>query len=404
MGSFFSLATAILGLLLLLPLLMLRNRRPSNGWLGLFVYCITSLALADYCVSTGVYLRYPYLWGLFDWPVAAIAAVFYCYVRSMTGLGNGWRQAVHFVPLLCVVGLITSVRLQRSNEQLQQLLAQPTESAAASFLWLQLLTVAYGIAILYRLWQYRTRLKQHYASTTQRDLKWLQWLTFAVIALLVVWLPAVQSGGYWLTLLDVSRLMVLYAFGWFALKQQQVFLPSLSEVSLHVSESALPSQPLNLPEKDAVPPSAEPQQSAESSRYARSGMTEAAATLIGQRLILRMQVQQDYLDNDLTLSELAQRIGTSPQLLSEYLNVVLQQNFFDFINGYRVAAVQQQIRLGVTAGQSDNLLSIALGAGFNSKSTFNAAFRKHSGMTPSAWRALQLQQRKCEPIGSDDHP
>ena len=78
--------------------------------------------------------------------------------------------------------------------------------------------------------------------------------------------------------------------------------------------------------------------------------------------------------------------------------MALQQNFFDYINSQRVAEVQRQLSNAVSATA---ILDLALAAGFNSKSTFNAAFRKHSGMTPSAWRAQQ-QPHRSEPIGPDD--
>ena len=114
-------------------------------------------------------------------------------------------------------------------------------------------------------------------------------------------------------------------------------------------------------------------------------MTDAATELIAQRLEQRMQGTHDYLESDITLAQLAERIGTSPQLLSQYLNHVLGTNFFDYINGLRVAEVQRNLRDREIAGQS--LLQLAFAAGFNSKSTFNAAFKKMTGLTPSTWRA-----------------
>lgn len=418
-----TLATVIVGLLWLLPLLVLSRKRPATLWLGLFVYAITSLALADYCQMTGLYQRYPQLLGLFDWPVAALGACFYCYVRSLTGLSNGWRQSVHFVPVLVLIAMLVNTRLGLPSAELAALLqSPPPQRDSPVLLLLQLLTAGYALAVWYRLWLYRIRLRQQYASTRQRDLVWLQWLTLAVVALLILWFPAVQAGGAWLHALVIGRLVLLYAFGWYGLRQQQVFLAPLEATPAQIE---FPQQLQNpIPASTTVVIAAEPTQTAavaaaqttspelpapqlsapqppapQSAKYSKSGMTPAAAQLIGERLTRRMQQQQDYLDNDLTLTDLAQRIGTSPQLLSEYLNVALQQNFFDYINSQRVAAVQRQLS---SATASTVILDLALAAGFNSKSTFNTAFRKHSGMTPSAWRVLHQRQNGSEPIGSDD--
>jgi AraC-like DNA-binding protein len=123
-------------------------------------------------------------------------------------------------------------------------------------------------------------------------------------------------------------------------------------------------------------------------KYERSGMTDAAQSEIGARLARRLLQQRDFLEPDLKLGELAERIGTSPQLLSQYFNDVLGQTFFDYVNAQRVAEVQRMMALPEHA--DSNLLELAHGAGFNSKTTFNGAFKKVSGLSPSAWRKAHL--------------
>lgn len=310
------LGTAILGLLLVLPLFALSRKRPAHAWLGLFVYSISSLALADYCIAAGVYLRHPRLWGVFDWPVASIGAFFYCYTRSLLGFKNGWRQGLHFVPQLLLLFLLVPIWFSAPEERVRELMAgEKGQGLNPMLLALQLLAAGYALAVLYRLHQYRLRLRETYSSILGRDLVWLQWLTMAVLILLTIWFPAVQSGDSWLLALVLARLALLYAFGWYGLRQQHVFLP------LPVANSG-PTEAPAPPRSEAT---FEPAKTAE--RYARSGMTPAAQGLIGERLQRRMTEDRDFLESDLKLTELAERIGTSPQLLSEYLNAVLGQNF-----------------------------------------------------------------------------
>ena len=64
-------------------------------------------------------------------------------------------------------------------------------------------------------------------------------------------------------------------------------------------------------------------------------------------------------------------------------------SFFDFINSYRVEEVKKQ--LADTAMANRNILGIALDCGFNSKATFNTAFKKFTGMTPSAYQKAQTE-------------
>lgn len=114
-------------------------------------------------------------------------------------------------------------------------------------------------------------------------------------------------------------------------------------------------------------------------------MTEAASRLIGERLERWIAHERGYLDPDIKLIDLAECIGTSSQLVSQYLNDVLGLSFFDYINGLRVAEIQKMMR--DRSNDTRTLLDLAFAAGFSSKSTFNTSFKKISGLAPSSWRS-----------------
>jgi len=98
---------------------------------------------------------------------------------------------------------------------------------------------------------------------------------------------------------------------------------------------------------------------------------------------MAMETERLFLDPTLQLRSVAERLGVNANQLSEAVNDGSGQNFNDFLNGYRVAAVRKRF----DAGDHDQLtfLAIAYECGFNSKASFNRAFRKHTGMTPSAY-------------------
>ena len=107
-----------------------------------------------------------------------------------------------------------------------------------------------------------------------------------------------------------------------------------------------------------------------------------------------METEKPWLENDLTLADLASRAGLSPHHLSQVLNDTIGRTFFDFVNGFRVREVQRCLADPAYSGQG--VLAIAMAAGFNSKAAFNAAFRRHAGMTPSQYRH---QSQTSAPIG-----
>lgn len=98
-----------------------------------------------------------------------------------------------------------------------------------------------------------------------------------------------------------------------------------------------------------------------------------------------MRNEKPFLDSHLTLSELAKRLGVNTTVLSYVINSGFERNFNDFVNEFRVGEVKTRLDGG--AAENSNLLGIALDAGFNSKATFNRAFKKFAGVSPKEFSA-----------------
>jgi AraC-like DNA-binding protein len=250
----------------------------------------------------------------------------------------------------------------------------------ASYHVAQVVCFGYLMAVFLMLHQHRQRVREFFSSTASRDLIWLVWLTVVLTAECVLWIVAHQLDERAGMPMVCGRVAIMYFVAWFGSRQVAVF-----QDNRPVDATTPPALP---PEQGPI--GAEPAPAprpATRGKYARSGMTDAARDLIGQRLLRRMQEHHDYVDNDLTLQVLAERIGTLPHLVSQYLNDVLKTSFFDYVNGYRVAAVERKMVDPATRDMT--LLDMALASGFNSKSTFNAAFKRVHGMSPSAWRSAR---------------
>ena len=99
-----------------------------------------------------------------------------------------------------------------------------------------------------------------------------------------------------------------------------------------------------------------------------------------------MDKEKPYLNSTITLNDLSEKLAVSSHNLSEVINTRLQQSFFDFINTYRVEEVKKA--LTDPAKSHYTLLSIALDCGFNSKTSFNTVFKKHTRLTPSQYKQV----------------
>ena len=113
---------------------------------------------------------------------------------------------------------------------------------------------------------------------------------------------------------------------------------------------------------------------------ALSQVPDQKADLIKNELILLMETQLLFERPDLTLNEVAKKLGTNTVTLSRVVNQQFELNFNDYINQYRVNAVIKRIALPEFKNQT--LLAIAFDAGFNSKATFNRAFKKFTDKNP----------------------
>ena len=103
-----------------------------------------------------------------------------------------------------------------------------------------------------------------------------------------------------------------------------------------------------------------------------------------QALEQKMASERLYLDPGLNLNSLSKAISIQPYQLSQLLNDEKGQSFPDFVNHYRIEEVKRKI---LDPSQNNlTILAMAMDSGFNTKSAFNQAFKKFTGMTPSQYR------------------
>ncbi len=119
-------------------------------------------------------------------------------------------------------------------------------------------------------------------------------------------------------------------------------------------------------------------------KYKNSPLEEVKAEEYFRSLKRLMEEEKLFLNPELKASEVASRIGIPTYQLSHLLSIKSEYNFFDFINSYRVEEVVKL--LSEPNNEHLTILGIGLEAGFNNKSSFNRAFKKFTGNTPSSFK------------------
>ncbi|MBU42362.1 MAG: hypothetical protein CMN76_04020 [Spirochaetaceae bacterium] len=155
--------------------------------------------------------------------------------------------------------------------------------------------------------------------------------------------------------------------------------PEVPEVEVEEAATISPVQTSNgiLDQSGHIQLKALPKDSKPVSRLRRLNISQ-----LSRKLDLLMEEERLFCDEDLSQERLAELLGISRHQFSELLRVVYGTNFYAFLNRYRIGYARESL----LADPERSVLSIALSAGFNSKSTFNAEFKKQTGMTPVQYR------------------
>lgn len=228
--------------------------------------------------------------------------------------------------------------------------------------------IIYIVFSLILLKKYRITLKQNFANLSDKDFKWIRIL---LIGLLLV------------ALVDISTTIIettLWEFGWdsgyltvFLMIFLMVFLgyKGISQARILLPSFLLENEVFQVQEKPS--PTQQPK------------LLEGSEKL--QRLLLQqLQEEKIYLDEELTLGKLAEKISTTDKKLSTLLNQHMNTTFYDIINQYRIEAVKE--KLVSDEFQHMSLLGIAFECGFNSKTSFYRIFKKDTGLSPSEYKRL----------------
>jgi AraC-like DNA-binding protein len=271
------------------------------------------------------------------------------------------KHLLHFIPFITMFLFSLIIFLVNANIDANGLLIQrliKIEFLSYKFL-LHFQIAAYLIASTKMLVIYRERLKDIYSSIEKID---LSWCNFLLIGFAAMWMTDILNWA-------LSSLQVITR------PEQHIF----TTVSLLINLSfTLAVAYRGLVQIEGFSGIQTPV------KYAAYLMKPAECEAIIQKLTECMKKEKLYLMPSLAIEDISKRINVPAKKLSQAIHTHLNKNFYEYINSYRIEEAKKRI-LDMRYN-NQKLLSVAFDSGFNSKSVFNAAFKKHSGCTPKQYR------------------
>ncbi|MEM6343176.1 MAG: helix-turn-helix domain-containing protein [Bacteroidota bacterium] len=347
---------------LLAAFLLVREAGAKRARYLLVAFLLTWVATLLEAVGMveGFFVSYPRLafWG--SSLIWMQGPLIYLFTRAITKpeITFHWRDMLHFLPGLLVL-LLTQLAYQNlPQEQMQYVIEAAQVSASSMVIFATLFFYVYLGFYLWQSWRltqrYQRLLKNEYSALEGKSLRWLYLMigSFSGVVLITALQNVVRF--YVPNFLSIAQILVFFVVLLFATRLVLQFMDHQSLAFL-------------------VEPAA-----AERANPAKDWTHEK------KRLLTFMTEQQAYLDPDLSLAGLAERLDTDPRSLSQLINQGFEQSFFDFVNSQRIEHACQ--RLHSTTSKERNVTEIMYESGFNSKSSFNTAFKKFTQMTPSQYR------------------
>jgi len=397
-----------------LSILLLSKQRktPADKILTCWLLVIAVHLLFYYLFFSGLSYRHPFLLGL-DLPLPLVhGPMLYLYTASLTNqLPVGKKLLfLHFIPAVASWIYLVNFFILPGSQKV--FVFQNKGLGFESFMWINLVAIlisgiAYIITCLILLKRHRRAILDQFSYTEKINLKWLQFLIYGIG---FIWLLVFTPDE----VLFTGVVLFVVIMGYFGIKQPGIFTthpanapqinspvkPALIDPGTTLNTNLVAPDP-SMPATELISPDAisaeqtamvvTPDDKAGKKKYSKSGLTAAMAQDLHDRLGKLMKTEKVYTESELSLAELANRLDTLPNYLSQVINEKEGKTFYDYINALRIEEFKRMISL--PENKRYTLLSLSYDCGFNSKSSFNKNFKKVTGQSPSEYlNNLQMEK------------
>ena len=345
-----------------------KGNRRNNILLGT-LFILLSWNMGDLTLQmNGVVLTWKFLQHIDDGFILLYGPMFYLYAQGVMfrDFRLSGRHLLHLIPYLLLTASLLAFKdlvPDTPEEIIQNEL--PWQFYSVNALMYALFFVYLGLT--YRsLWEYRNIIKNNYSQIDQINLDWLSFSlnTFGlltVISLIHNFIALTENVYVFMVTLVLLLIFIFYFVN-------RVILKALRQPEIFAGISQN-----------------------ETAKYLGSNLTPGQIEDYRKQLLDLLRTEKSFLNPQVSLADLSEKLSVSTKHLSQVINQSFNKSFFDFINTYRIQEVKHILK--ETSDDKLTVLEAMYEAGFNSKSSFNTAFKKETGQTPTEYRKTISQMR-----------
>ncbi|MBN2038524.1 MAG: helix-turn-helix transcriptional regulator [Spirochaetes bacterium] len=356
--------------LLVFILFVMKRNKKANVFFGLFI-AILSLNYFSMFLHGNEFDLPALIITIFSLPgISIIGVLIYLYTLNMTGTAGKFRlkDLAHFVIYIVLLGVsFIGWYLSKGN---------PDKFLFAKNFFLLLMGVGLTNSLVYiiisflNLRKYNNNLEKYFSDIDRYDMSWLKKLTALSLLFFIIW-----NAEFWILYFE---LIARKPFG-LLLNMGLLLIIIFSSAYYLINKPDITSETKEMLDELEVE-----KEKSEKEKYAKQNIDDIMKKEYLGRIRKYMDTEKPYLNENVTIKDLASGMDIPSHHLSIVINDVLNMNFYTFINEYRI---KEAIKILNDPENTDaNILSIAYRSGFNSKSTFNSVFKKITHKTPSEYR------------------
>lgn len=365
-------AASIQGLFLAWLLVRTKINQPANRILAILLVILSFHLILVGFDNRDFFLAFPHL-SRISWIIGSLYwPLLYLFVRFITHTQPGkiYKSLWPLLPFFILLVIMLPYYLLSAEEK-RVILSNFEMASQADFGWINqlvsILHLAFQVFILAYYIRFERKLLEEYSEVESIRITWLK--QFLIITLAAT-LLAVFS--FFARTWQIPALSQLYSYHFIGIVLLFYWLSykALTQPVLFGIVHDLPVEEINTPSESQE-------------KYKKSNLDAVQLNEIFELVKKTLEQEKLYTQTDLTLTQLAEATKLPRHQISQAINFSGSGNFFDLINAYRVEEFK---RLAMLPDKKHlSLLGIAQEAGFNSKASFYAVFKKKTGQTPAEY-------------------